>query len=323
MNVVSIGIYFLFLGMGLAAIYISYRLVRRYRFRFLDYYFYNIILSIAFGFINYVGKMFVHLGLAKSQSWDFHFAVDIIISSLALPAFIIGIYMMICWILEFLWGKISRRFKLAFWLIQALFILVNLTAIKIYLDTKEFKSIKLIFSTHEKIQLLIIIIAILYLVLKGKSLENKARRKLAINLGLFNLIGITAALGAYFFIFSYIKNLLVLFSLFAFSHITVEIIPLLYLKWFLGKRHAELGFSSTVHGIEGFFNQFKITGREQSIVRLMIKGKTNDEIGDELFISTKTVKNNISNIYQKTKVKNRIQLTNLVRGFEKEKVTSN
>jgi DNA-binding CsgD family transcriptional regulator len=262
------------------------------------------------------------LGLGQSQSWDFHFTADIIISCMALPAFIVSIYMMICWILEFLWGKISRWFKLAFWLIQTLFILVNLTATKIYIDTKEFKSTNLIFSTHEIIQLLIIIIAILYLVLEGKSLENKARRKLAINLGLINLIGFTAAFGAYFFIFIYIKSTLVLFSVIAFTHISVEIIALLYLKWFLGKHHAEMGSSSTVHGIERFFNEFKITGREQSIIRLILKGKTNDEIGDELFISTKTVKNNISYIYQKTKVKNRIQLTNLVRGFEKEKITS-
>ncbi len=323
MNVISIGIYISFLATGLAAIYISYRLARRYRFRFLDYYFYSVIFSIVWGFINHIGKMFFHLGLAPSPSWDFHFTIDAIISSLALPAFIMGLYMMICWILEFLWGKVSRRFKLAFWFIQTLFILVNLASTKIYLDTKEFKSIKLIFTTYEKIQVTIVIIALLYLVLEGKSLENRTRRKLAINLGLINLICITVGLGAYFFIFPYIiKSTLVLFSLFAFIHISGEIIPLLYLKWFLGKHHAEMGFSSTVHGIERFFKEFKITEREQSIIGLMLKGKTNDEIGDELFISTKTVKNNISNIYQKTKMKNRIQLTNLVRGFEKEKVTS-
>jgi len=266
--------------------------------------------------------MFVHLGLGQSQSWDFHLSADIIISSLAFPAFIMGSYVTICWILEFLWGKIPRRFKLAFWLIQTPFILVNLTAAKIYLDTKAFKTINLIFSIHEKIQLLILLLAIIYLVWKGKSLENKARKKLAINLGLINLIGFTAVLGGYFFIFIYIESALVLFSVFAFSHISVEIIPLLYLKWFLGKHHAEMEFSSKLPGIERFFTEFKITEREQSIIRLMIKGKTNEEIGDELFISTKTVKNNISYIYQKTKVKNRIQLTNLVRGFEKEKITS-
>lgn len=322
MSIVSIGIYMFFLAIGLAAIYISYRLIRRYRFRFLHYYFYNVVFSIVFAFINYIGKMFVHMGLGQSQSWDFHVTADIIISCLVLPAAIAALYMMICWIMEFLGRTIPRRFKLAFWLIQTLFVLVDLIAAKIYLDTGAFESINLIFSTLEKIQLLIVIIAHLYLVLVGKSLENKAGRQLAINVGLINLICVTAALGAYFFIFIYIKSFLVLFSLYALSHISIDIFPLLYLKWFLGKHHAEMGFSSTVHGIERFFNEYKITEREQSIIGLMLKGKTNDEIGDELFISTKTVKNNISYIYQKTKVKNRIQLTNLVRGFDKEKITS-
>jgi DNA-binding CsgD family transcriptional regulator len=265
--------------------------------------------------------MFAQLVLAPSLAQGVGFA-SIIISCLALPAAIVGLYMMICWILEFLWGKISRWFKLAFWLIQILFNLVFLTASKVYFDTKEWESVNLIFSTHEKIQVLIVIMALLYLILKGKSLENRARRKLAINLGLINLLCITTVFGAYIFFFCYIKSTLVLFSVLAFTHISIEIIPLLYLRWFLAKHHAEMGFSSTVHGIQRFFKEFKITEREQSIIGLMLKGKTNDEIGDELFISTKTVKNNISNIYQKTKVKNRIQLTNLVRGFEKEKVTS-
>ncbi len=308
--------------MGLVAIYISYRLARRYRFRFLDYYLYNVIFSIVFGFITYIGGLFGELTLAPSLSWHVSFTANIIISALAFPAAIVALYMMICWILEFLWGKVSRWFKLAFWTFQTLFILVNLTAAKIYLDTKELKSVNLIFSIDEKIQLLIIFIALLYLILEGKSLENKAKRKLAINLGLIHLICVTLLTGSFFFIFRYIKSPLVLFSVLAFSHISIEIIPLLYLKWLLGKYHAELGFPSTVHGIEGFFNQFKITGREQSIIRLILKGKTNNEIGDELFISTKTVKNNISNIYQKTKVRNRIQLTNLVMCFEKEKVIS-
>jgi DNA-binding CsgD family transcriptional regulator len=322
MTVVLIGIYFLFLGMGLVTIYISYRLARRYRFRFLDYYLYNVIFSIAVVFINHVGKMFAHLVLGP-QSWSIHFTADIIISYLALPAAIVSLYMMICWILEFLWGKVFRWFKWTFWLIQTLLILVNFTTAKIYFDTKELKSINLFSSAYEIILLLINLIAFLYLILKGKSLENKARRKLAINLGLIHLICVTAAVGLYIFIVRcIINNTLVFFSVIASLHISVEIIPLLYLRGFLGKHHAELGFSSTVHGIERFFKEFKITDREQSIIRLILKGKTNDEIGDELFISTKTVKNNISNIYQKTKVKNRIQLTNLVRGFDKEKITS-
>ena len=132
MTVVLIGIYFLFLGTGLVAIYISYRLVRRYRFRFLDYYLYNVIFSIVFGFINHVGKMYADLILGPSQSWSVHFSADIVISSLVIPPAIVSLYMMICWILEFLWEKVFQWFKLAFWLMQTLFILMFLITAKVY-----------------------------------------------------------------------------------------------------------------------------------------------------------------------------------------------
>ena len=323
MNVLSIGIYFLFLGMGLGAIYISYQLARRYRFRFLNYYLYSIVFGVGFGFVNYLGKMFSGQVLAQSRSWDALITANIIISSLASPILIAGTYMMMCWILDLLWGKVPRWFKIGFWLSQVLFILVFLATTKIYFETKDLQSVNPLFAALEKIEMLIIIIAILCLVLKGRSLENKAKGKLAFNLGILHFVGVTVFFGSYLFILPYFaKNSLAFFSALAFLHLLVELVPLFYLKGFLGKHHAELAFSPMeVHGIKRFFDQFKMTEREQSIIRLILKGKTNDEIGDALFISSKTVKNNISNIYQKAGVKNRIQLTNLVRGFREERIS--
>lgn len=51
-----------------------------------------------------------------------------------------------------------------------------------------------------------------------------------------------------------------------------------------------------------------VTKREQEILILLIQGKTNKEIGDELCISVNTVKTHIKNIYFKMDVTNRIQL---------------
>lgn len=55
-----------------------------------------------------------------------------------------------------------------------------------------------------------------------------------------------------------------------------------------------------------------LTSREKEIVESLLKGNTNKEISEELFISTKTVENHLSNIYQKTGVKNRTQLVNMI-----------
>lgn len=54
--------------------------------------------------------------------------------------------------------------------------------------------------------------------------------------------------------------------------------------------------------IEGFTNQ------EKTIFEALLQGKTNEQIGEELFISTKTVNNYVCRIYKKVDVKDREEL---------------
>lgn len=62
-----------------------------------------------------------------------------------------------------------------------------------------------------------------------------------------------------------------------------------------------------------FFNKYNITEREQEIVRLILSGYNNGKIAEKFFISPKTVKNHVHNIYQKTGVNNRMELSFLIR----------
>ncbi|WP_103670353.1 response regulator transcription factor [Pseudanabaena sp. BC1403] len=51
----------------------------------------------------------------------------------------------------------------------------------------------------------------------------------------------------------------------------------------------------------------KLTPREQEILRLIAKGANNREIADTLFISEKTVRNNITNIFSQLGLRDRTQ----------------
>lgn len=51
-----------------------------------------------------------------------------------------------------------------------------------------------------------------------------------------------------------------------------------------------------------------LTAREKEILRLVAKGMTNKQIGDQLFIAENTVKNHIKNLLGKLEVDNRVQL---------------
>jgi len=54
-------------------------------------------------------------------------------------------------------------------------------------------------------------------------------------------------------------------------------------------------------------NNSSLTRREYDVIKLISKGYNNKEIATELFISEKTVKNHVSNIFKKIKVTDRTQ----------------
>lgn len=77
--------------------------------------------------------------------------------------------------------------------------------------------------------------------------------------------------------------------------------------------HATAELEQTPLSLDDFLLQYGISKREADIVRGIYDGKTNQEIANQLFISLQTVKDHSSRIYQKTHVKNRAQLTTLIR----------
>tara|TARA_R110002096_G_scaffold353211_1_gene546488 strand:- start:123 stop:314 length:192 start_codon:yes stop_codon:yes gene_type:complete len=51
-----------------------------------------------------------------------------------------------------------------------------------------------------------------------------------------------------------------------------------------------------------------LTKREQEVISVLIQGKSNEEIGKNLHVSTNTVRTHLSSCYKKLKVKNRTEL---------------
>lgn len=68
-------------------------------------------------------------------------------------------------------------------------------------------------------------------------------------------------------------------------------------------------YLSNLNNIAGF----GITPRETEVLKLLITGKAYKQIAEQLCISLPTVKTHVSNIYSKTNVRNRLELSNLVK----------
>lgn len=97
------------------------------------------------------------------------------------------------------------------------------------------------------------------------------------------------------------------------SMIYFNIIPIIWLRFvFLPFTR---GIQKTAEGhsfLETICRNHNISRREQEILNLLLKGKSNKEIEDALYISIHTVKNHIYSIYKKLGVKNRYQLVHFI-----------
>lgn len=88
---------------------------------------------------------------------------------------------------------------------------------------------------------------------------------------------------------------------------------LFFLKWFITGVYNEPGVMPEYSAaIELMISQYGISLREKEIVEMILKGLSNKEIEQKIFISQHTVKNHIYHIFQKLKINSRGQLINLI-----------
>lgn len=91
------------------------------------------------------------------------------------------------------------------------------------------------------------------------------------------------------------------------------LLPMIWFKVCFLKHHT-LGtaFLRDHTGLDRIYNDKKITSREREIIELILQGKSNREIEQELFISIFTVKNHVRNIYAKLGVRSRTKLIQMI-----------
>lgn len=88
-----------------------------------------------------------------------------------------------------------------------------------------------------------------------------------------------------------------------------------YLYYFISRRYFltyESVHESAICQKKEFLEEHDISAREHEIIELLVKGLSNREIAEKLFISPNTVKTHIKNIYAKLGVSNRVRLFSLL-----------
>ena len=92
-----------------------------------------------------------------------------------------------------------------------------------------------------------------------------------------------------------------------------NIFPLVWIKYFfLPNNFQEIKSHDVYDALGLLLDEDKITLREKEIAELILKGKSNKEIEQELHISVSTVKNHIYRLYKRLGINSRGQLVNLL-----------
>lgn len=96
------------------------------------------------------------------------------------------------------------------------------------------------------------------------------------------------------------------------NQLWLNFVPILWIQYFFLPYYARLSTSDEDAVLDNLTQEHNISKREREIMELVVEGKSNREIEEQLFISVNTVKNHIYHLYQKLGIKSRSQLMHLV-----------
>lgn len=300
---------------GGISIYFSFRLMKRYRISYTYSFFYYMVFLYIFGTYSLAGAGILEQVLSRME-------IDLkVIHSARLYAVFLGIpflalanFMFLRSVTEFFQKKPATTFIIFYFLaLTAAFVLFGIYMIRLnYFDLGEYRGFILlqrwVFIAFIWGIYLSAYLYILYFSAVMSDLPAKKHIRVfgAWYLAFMVLCITTLALSGYHPIFR---------QVFLLVFLSWHLIPLLFLNVYLNKyqepeRTLPDDFESR---LDAFVSEHEISKREAEVIRQICRGLSNQEISDTLFISLQTVKDHIHRIFVKTGVKNRVQLTNMIR----------
>lgn len=314
MTYLEVIIYLFSILIGIFTIFPVYRMYQVYRFKYLSTYLYFLISYAILGLLIQVGLRFVPILFYGQSARSYQVAI-VLLCLLAYPFYPTAVYFFISFTRGLMGNTVSSRFRIGFFSFWVLFLFIFLSVIRNFLDTGDETLFYTVVLFANIIGNVLLYWAVILLLIKTKDLKERIKQKRMRIFG-FLYLGCFALEYIYLLSNQYIVFLDIGFPVLYFFQ---NLPPVVYLSIIMKKTYRETLFESGKESnLSQLFLNHHITNREQEIIQLILKGKSNKDIEDELFISMQTVKNSISIIYRKMGVKNRIQLSNLIRNAQRE-----
>jgi DNA-binding CsgD family transcriptional regulator len=305
---------------GAIAIFFAFQLMKRYGTPFANSYFYYLVFLYIFGSYSLAGSGILEhlLGRMEVELKVIH-STRLYTIFLGIPFLVLSKFMLLRSSAEFFAKKVSRLFTLPYFIVCLIvFVLYGVFTVRLtYFDQGDYQVLihmqHWVFFGFMIAMYLIIYFSILR---HSRAMTDRYEKRFIRILGLLYLLYMVAGMAAFA-----LRDLHVMVEhLFFFLFLSWHLVPLLFLNLYLEKYHGQTAavqddFESQ---LQAFAAAYEISKREKEVIQLISKGLSNQEISDSLYISLQTVKDHIHRIFVKTGVKNRVQLTNMIRSGKSE-----
>jgi DNA-binding CsgD family transcriptional regulator len=165
--------------------------------------------------------------------------------------------------------------------------------------------LRTVFGAYTTTFIIINAILVLLLFILSTTHQTQSRRALAMRFGiLFGAISVSQ-------IISQFVPPLWEIAMALLEETAQNVAFLLFTRSFIASFYGPIG-NGIDHSLNRLCEEYRISSRERDLLKMIVSGKSNKEIEQELFISPHTVKNHIYSIFQKTGIKSRGQLVGLV-----------
>lgn len=306
---------------GLFAILITYQLHRKYKENYLSSYLYFQIFMTVFGIYGILGQVITREWLLQQEpSFQTVETIGHFFAFLGIPFLIFAWYMFIRLCREIVEKRLSRTFNLGFFFALT-FLFLAYGIVIVLMNMTNFQDEQFVFLAsvvkflQGSLEIVVLLIGLSQLFIHAKKMKHENKQRALNKFAYLNIL--VFSLSILFFLHAHQSRMMTAVYLLVFFSRNIP--PVLYWKSYLEKHYIAPTLHRTdTEAMRQFFDTFMISKREEEVIQQLCEGKTNKEISKALFISLQTVKDHIYRIYQKTDVKNRVQLINLIQSYKIE-----
>jgi DNA-binding CsgD family transcriptional regulator len=320
-NVFFIAAVILSVCAGLYAVLITYQLHKKYRLNYLSTYLYFQIFINVFGVYGILGQAIAKKILEQQESsYQIIESIGHFFSFLGLPFLIFAWYMFIRLCREIIEKKLSRTFNLSYYFTLAVIFfaygsVIILSNLLNFGDEKYALFSSAIIYLYVILEVLVLIVALSQLFINAGKIKDEKKQKAVQTFASLNLVVFCAGI----ILFLSANESTTVGAVYFLVFFSGNILPVLFWRAYLKKYFIAPVLQKTGPlTMKQFLEEYKISKREEEVIHKLCEGKTNKEISETLFISLQTVKDHVYRIYQKTDVKNRVQLINLIQSYGEE-----